>query len=88
MSTGLYDGSDGSGKNNPNTVYEKGKKVLYLRFLKAIYDMLKSDILSYINLRKGLDTYGFKFNPYDTCVANNIIEGEPLKIVFHVYDVK
>ena len=35
-----------------------------------------------------MDTYGFKFNPYDQCVANNIIEGEPPTIVFRVDDLK
>ena len=35
-----------------------------------------------------MDTYGFKFNPYDPCVANKITEGEPLTLVFHVDDIK
>ena len=30
----------------------------------------------------------FKFNPYDPCVTNNIIEGETLTILLHVNDVK
>ena len=39
-------------------------------------------------MRKYLDTAGFKFNPYDSCVTKNIIEGDPLTSVFHVDDVK
>ena len=35
-----------------------------------------------------MEIYGFKLNPYDPCVANKIIEGKPLKIVFHVDDLK
>ena len=35
-----------------------------------------------------MDKYGFKFNPYYRFVANTIIEGEPLTLVFHVDDVK
>ena len=35
-----------------------------------------------------METYGFKFNPYDPCVANKIIEEESLKLLFHVDDVK
>ena len=31
---------------------------------------------------------GFKFNPYDPCVANKKIKGKQLTIVFHVDDVK
>ena len=45
-------------------------------------------MLLYNKLRKYLETYGFKFNPYDPCVSNNIVEGEPLTIVFRVDDVK
>ena len=30
----------------------------------------------------------FKFNPYDPCVSNNIIEGYPLTVVLHVDDTK
>ena len=48
----------------------------------------KSDLLSYIKLRKYLETYGFKFNPYNPCGDKNIIEGEPLTIVFCVDGVK
>ena len=62
--------------------------MLYLGLLKAIYGMLQSALRSYIKLRKYLDTYGFKFNPYEPCVANNITEVEPLIVVFHVDDVK
>ena len=50
--------------------------------------MLKSASLSYANLRKYFETKGFKFNPYDPCVANKITEGEPLTILFHIDDVK
>ena len=50
--------------------------------------VLQSDLLSYIKLRKYLNTDGFKFNPYDQCVANKILEGGPLTIVLHGDDVK
>ena len=52
------------GKYGPNIVHEKGKKVLYIDIIKDIYGMLKSALLSYIKLRKYLETDGFKFNPY------------------------
>ena len=39
-------------------------------------------------MRKYLQTDGFKFNQYDPCLADKIIEGEPLAIVLHVYDVR
>ena len=61
-------------KYDPNVVYEKVNKVLYLKVLKSIYGILKSALLSYIKLRKYLDTYSLKYNPYDLCVTNNILE--------------
>ena len=71
-----------------NVVYEKGKNVLSLRVLKYIYGILQSYLLSYIKMRKDLETDGFKFNPYDPCVANKIIKGDQLTILFHADDVK
>ena len=50
--------------------------------------MLQPDMLSYIKLRKYLETDSFKFNPYDPIVVNNIIEIYPLALVFHVDEVK
>ena len=50
--------------------------------------MLQSALLSYIKLIKYLETDGFKFNPYDPYMANNIIEGDPITVVLHVYDLK
>ena len=54
----------------PHIVYERGKKVVYVQVLRAIYGMLISAVLWYEKLRgeleRGLD---FKFNPYDPCVA-------------------
>ena len=74
-------------KYGPKAVYEKGKKVLYIESLKYIYSMLQSDLFSFIKMRKYLHTYGFKFNPYNPCVANNITEGKPLTLVLHVDNV-
>ena len=75
-------------KYGPNVVYEKVNKVLNLEVLRAIYGMLQSALLSYNNLIKYLETDGFKFNPYDQCMSNKIIEREMLTEVFHVDDVK
>ena len=62
--------------------------MLYLKLLKDIYGILQSDLLSYINMRKYLEIDGFKFNPYDPCMAKKIIEGDPPTILFHVDDVE
>ena len=61
--------------------------MLYTEVLEAIYGIIQSYILSYIKFRKYLKTGGFKLNPNGPCVSNNIIEGEPLTVVFHVDDI-
>ena len=45
-------------------IYEKGKKVLYVMILKAIYGMLESSLLWYDLFSTTLSNLGFKFNPY------------------------
>ena len=59
-------------------VYQKGKKVIYVRVLKALYGMLVAALLWYKKFRSDLeddDGPGFVFNPYDPCVANKIVLG-------------
>ena len=87
-STGVYAVIDRSRKIGSRKLYEKVKKVIYIEVIRAIYGMLQSDILSYTNIRKKLQTDGFKYNPYETFMYNKIIERDQLPIVFHVYDVK
>ena len=48
---------------------EHGKKVLYLRVLKALYGCIKSGILWHKLL---FQKHGSVLNPYDLCVANKI----------------
>ena len=38
--------------------------------------------------RKDLEREGFKFNPYDPCVANRMVNNKQLTVVFHVDDAK
>ena len=35
-----------------------------------------------------MDFYGIKTNPYDTCVANEIINGKQITVTWNVYDLK
>lgn len=53
--------------------YENGKKVLYLRVLRAIYGCIKSALLWYDLFLTTLQNMGFIINPYDRCVANKMI---------------
>ena len=54
---------------SPYAVKERGRTVLYLIVLKAIYGQLLSALLWYMAFRKDLESIGFVFNPYDMCVA-------------------
>ena len=56
-------------------VKEKGKKVLYVEVLRAMYGMLEAAMLWYHKFRKKLEPIGFKFNKYDACVANCMVNG-------------
>ena len=72
----------------PYIVFEKGKKVLYVRLLKALYGMLIASLLYYKRFVKDITTIGFKINPYDPCVANCIVNGKQHTITWHVDDLK
>ena len=69
-------------------VYENGEKVIYNQVLRALYGMLVASLLWYKNFRSDLEDHGFKFNPYDPCVANKEIEGSQQTVCFHVDDLK
>ena len=71
----------------PYVVYENGKKVLYVRVLKALYGMLVASLLWYTKFKKDLEGQGFEFNPYDPCVANKMVNGKQHTIRFHVDDL-
>ena len=71
----------------PYVVYENGKKVLYVRVLKALYGMLVASLLWYTKFKKDLEACGFKFNPYDPCVANKMVNGKQHTVRFHVDDL-
>ena len=63
-------------------------KIIYVKMLKALYGMLTASILYYKKFVNDLKTIGFKLNPYDPCVANQIVNGMQHTITWHVDDVK
>ena len=71
----------------PYVVYENGKKVLYVQVLKALYGMLVAALLWYLKFKKDLEGIGFKFNPYDPCVGNRMVDDKQHTIRFHVDDL-
>ena len=72
----------------PHVIYEKNRKVLYVQVIRAIYGMLEAALLWYKKFRKELEHVGFKFNPYDPCVANRLKKGSQHTVLFHVDDLK
>ena len=54
--------------------YEKGKKLLCVLILKAIYGMIESALLWYDLLFKTLSYLGFKLNHYKRCISNKVID--------------
>lgn len=61
---------------------------MYLRLKKAFYGTLTVTRLFWENLIGKLEKIGFKLNPYDSCVANKIIDGHQCTIVCHVDALK
>ena len=73
---------------HPFVVMENGKTVLYVELLKALYGLLKSALLFYKKFLGDIQSQGFEVNPYDPCVANKIVNGKQLTVVWHVDDLK
>lgn len=65
-----------------------GRKVLYLRVLRAIYGCIELALLWYNLFSVTLVKMGFTLNPHDKCVANKMVNGSQLTIVWYVDDCK
>ncbi len=57
------------------TVNKKGEKVLLVQCMNALYGSMVASLMFYKKLVKALISYGFVYNPYDSCVANKVVEG-------------
>jgi hypothetical protein len=70
------------------TVDRKGMPILYVELQKALYGLMQASLLFYRKLRKELEDYGFKINPYDPCVANKVTEcRKQMTVIWHVNDL-
>ena len=72
------------------TYDNKGNAMLYVKMNKALYGLLQSALLFYKKLMKNIKAYGFVINPYDLCVANDLIESHQIKaygFVINPYDL-
>ena len=66
----------------------KGELVLYVEALNALYGIMKTTLLFYLKFVKNLKSIGFELNPYDPCLANKIVDGAQLTVVWHIDDLK
>ena len=76
-------------------VEEKGQKVIYGKADKALYGTLNASLLFWKDLTGtigewnfGNDNDGFILNPYNTCVANCMINGNQCTILLHVDNLR
>ena len=51
----------------------KGKPLLYVQMQEVLYVLLRSALLLYSKLFKGIESYGFQINPYEPFVSNKMI---------------
>ena len=70
------------------TTNKKGRQVLIVGCLNAVYGTMVAALLYYKKFVKSLTKKGFKLNPYNGCVANKVVDGKQLTICFHVDDCK
>ena len=66
----------------------KGESILYVKMQKAMYGLLRSALLFYLKLQKDLEEFGFEINDYDPYVANKMVNGSQMTVVWHVDDLK
>jgi hypothetical protein len=69
-------------------VNRKGTAILYVKMQKALYGLLRSALLFYKKLVADLESDGFVLNPYDSCVANKVVDGKQMTVCWHVDDLK
>ena len=67
---------------------ERGKPVLYVQLLKALYGTLSAALLFWKDLSQHLHEQGYRPNPYDSCVMNRMVNGKQSTVLWHVDDLK
>jgi hypothetical protein len=70
------------------TVDRKGTAILYVKMQKALYRLLRSALLFYNKLVADFESDGFVLNPYDSCMANKVVDGKQMTVCWHVDALK
>ena len=69
-------------------ITELGRKVLFVQLLKALYGCVVSALLLFELFSGYLKEMGFEIIPYDSCIANKIIDKKQFTIAWYVDDMK
>ena len=67
---------------------KRGQAYIYCKLNVALYGTLKAALLFWKKLTNSLKMRGFTINRYDWCIANKMVNGKQLTIVWHVDDLK
>ena len=70
------------------TVDRKGTAILYVKMQNFLCGLLRSALLFYNKLVANLESDGFMLNPYDSCVANKVVDGKQMTVCWHVDNLK
>jgi hypothetical protein len=70
------------------TVDRKGTAILYVKMQKALYGLMRNALLFYRKLVANLESDGFVLNPYNSCVANKVVNGKQMTVCWHVDNLK
>ena len=70
------------------TVDKKENKVLYIKLKCELYSCINGALLFWKKLLTDLESMEFKVNLYDPCVANIMINGKQLTIVWNIDNLK
>ena len=62
--------------------------MIYVKLKKALYDTIQAALLFWKHLSKTLKKWRFTINPYDWYVANKMVNGKQITIVWHVDDLQ
>ena len=63
-------------------------KLFYMKLQRALYELPLSALMFYLKLATDLKNNGFVINPYDQCVANKLVKGRIVTVVWNVGDLK
>ena len=62
--------------------------MLYMKLLKGLYMLLRLALIFYNKVQDELEELRFTINPYDTYVANKMVNESQLTVIWHVDDFK